>query len=240
MSQPVSMERAMPYTWMPFGKNRWLWLLVTLSMACLGGCRVGESGSTEIRESTSPTSMPVLESVSERPFFAMYVQDFRHPLSGRTTNNIDVIVAVFRDGRVIYSHDLLNGGAPYGTTAVGHERIEQFLRDLEMLKCLSSPEYQSSYFGPDSKITTITGRLHDRFFEMRSWHEQFECDDGLIVTDRGVESLKDRTKAEVSKKTSPEYERFRTAWDKLRQRAAALLPEHRDASQTMSFVLEPG
>jgi hypothetical protein len=92
---------------------------------------------------------------------------------------------------------------------------------------LGSPLARKSYFGPDSAHTVIMASTPRGRFELASWHEQFEGNDRVVVTEAGamvVESERDN-KAVVP---SGEYAAFLTAWNEIRGGIKSLVPSDGD------------
>lgn len=219
------------------------WLVIAAAIIVCGvACRPHGARDTTQSTSNRPMStvpMPVLAGESLRPVFAVYKERSSEKAMVHGINDdIVVILALYRDGRLIYSAQSNDGGPPYGETKVGEDVIMRFVSDLDELGCFSKRVFQMSSLGPDSAVTTIACQVDERAFIMRSWHEHFESDERLVVTDHGVEPLGSRSRAEVLQGSTPDYQEFRRAWDALRRVATSLLPKARQATQRFQFTLD--
>ena len=72
-----------------------------------------------------------------------------------------------------------------------------------------------SWIGPSAGYRVITISYAGKKFELSSWHEQFESNSRLVVTDTGVQPLSGRTRAQALARTSSEYRQFRKLWETL-------------------------
>lgn len=175
---------------------------------------LGANGRAE-----EPRSRPITKA---NTILAIYTEDWGL-FSGGSPK---LIVAVWEDGRVIWSKDTLHGGGALCQGSVAPQKVAALLKQLTVEKQFTDNSYQRSHFGPDSQFTTILVKAKSRKLALSSWHE-LEESEHLIATDVGLEPLGDRKREDVAKQFSPAYKRFRATWSSLRSRILALKPSER-------------
>lgn len=132
-----------------------------------------------------------------------------------TDVNSDTIFSLFSDGTIIYSKNELKFGPPYCIIKVTGTQVKAFFDTLEEHQIFEGERWQS-YFGPSSDFVQIYINYQGQKFIYSSWHELFEDNPKIVVTDRGVESLNDRDKADVIKSCSEDYKIFLKKWNIIR------------------------
>jgi hypothetical protein len=135
-----------------------------------------------------------------------------------------VILAIWGDGKIVWSHDRLRGGAPYHTAEIDPPKIQSLLANLKRDGLFTENSFQRAYFGPDSRYTTILVRFGKDKLEMSSWHELAESSGNSVSADGSITGLDGRQLYQVLKDGKPEYLLFRMTWNEIRARAAELVP----------------
>ncbi|TWT45267.1 hypothetical protein RAS1_16890 [Phycisphaerae bacterium RAS1] len=179
--------------------------------------------------------LPFRDSEVTIPVFAIYRQP--DGLDTGRARDVDVAIAIYSNGQIVYSNKPIEGGPPYGVTNVGEENVAHFVATLDKQGAFSNPVFRASHFGPDSVVTTIACRVDDRGFAMRSWHEYIEADSRLVATDRGAEPLRERSRAIVLGTAKPEYQEFRRMWELVRSAATDLLTQREPGTSRFQFKL---
>jgi hypothetical protein len=140
-----------------------------------------------------------------------------------------LILAIWGDGRIVWSEDSLQGGAPYRSARINPKRVATLLAGLEKGGYFDNPALNRSYFGPDSQFTTIYLKSGKKKLKMQSWHERFEANGKTVMNDRGaIEGLAGRKRLQVLAKLPPEQLFFRLVWAELRAAAVELIPKKGD------------
>ncbi|MEA3207429.1 MAG: hypothetical protein QOE70_486 [Chthoniobacter sp.] len=136
-----------------------------------------------------------------------------------------LMVAIWPDGRIVWSRDQLNGGAPFLTARVELRQVAALIERAEGDRVFEAGSFRHSWFGPDSAFTTIWVRSGNRHTRLQSWHEGFEQRPTLVALSSGVTSLAGRTREEALRSDTKEYQHFRRLWGDLRASIAALVPK---------------
>lgn len=164
-------------------------------------------------------SMPVLTDEASIPVAAIYTEHSPWEYQGP-----QISVAVWNDGRIIWSGDLLKGGPPYRVGTVAPQQVEAFLDRLDARGVFRDQTLNQANFGPDAPVTTIAIADGARQLNMMSWHELFEEDPDLVVTSSGVVPLEGRRRAEVLATEPASYRRYRESWAVIRDEFMSLIP----------------
>jgi hypothetical protein len=138
-------------------------------------------------------------------------------------------VAIWPDGRIIWSRDRDRGGPPYLSGRIEPKQVQALLDRFDRESVFDARSFRHSWFGPDSSFTTIwlqSGKQHTR---LQSWHEGFEERPNLVALSTGITSLEGRTREEALRADTKEYQRFRRIWADLRAAIAALVPKQGEA-----------
>src|SRR5262249_23309746 len=110
------------------------------------------------------TTLPIS---SADTVLAIFTQDW----GLRSAGGPRLVLAVWDDGKVVWSEDHLEGGSPYRAAAINPGRLKSLLSRLENDGHFSDDNLSRSHFGPDSRFTTILVRSGKKELKMRSWHE---------------------------------------------------------------------
>ena len=213
------------------------WLAVIALLLTGTTCREEQRRSMS---SLTPSSveMPALPDETDVPVAAVYVQQAGLSLpDASTVEGPRVIVAIWKDGRAVWSQDRLMGGPPYQTANVDPEQLTTFVNELESAGVFRDPSLNDPRFGPDSDYTVVAVADAYRALHMRSWHELFESNPKLVVTSRGVMPLNGRDRQAVLRSEPESYRRFRRVWKNIRAKLAAILPKEGRPAEKLRFEL---
>jgi hypothetical protein len=136
-----------------------------------------------------------------------------------------IIMAVWPDGKIIWSEDPTKGGPPFRVSRTEPAKIRELLTRFEKQSVFNKDEFRHSWFGPDSSYHSIwlsTGAKHIR---VETWHELFEANPKLVVINGGVTSLEGRKREDAIASDTKEFQAFRKLWTDLRTSTASLLPK---------------
>jgi hypothetical protein len=151
---------------------------------------------------------------------AVYTEDWRLGSSGGPR----LVLALWGDGRALWSEDRLRGGAPYRAGRINPKRLTALLSRLERDGFFADEELSRSHFGPDSQFTTILVRSGKKQLKMSSWHELAEAGGTVVATGAGLVPLDGRSRLAALARESAEYLHYRLAWSELRESASSLVP----------------
>jgi len=163
----------------------------------------------EIRSSNIPVfTISAIEGVSDR----------------FSTNTYGVIVALWQDGRVIWSRNDLCGGPVYYEGQVTSNDMEKFLHIIVTLQdCLQGISFESFLAPYDFPWTVISINVGAQPFQMMSPHEFLEQNTNRVATISGYKVLKKGESIESVLAEQPlDYVKFRIAWKTIRDSASAL------------------
>jgi hypothetical protein len=135
-----------------------------------------------------------------------------------------LILAVWGDGRAVWSEDLLGGGAPYRSGQIDAKRLTALVSRLDHDGFFADERLSQIHFGPDSHFTTILVKCGNKQLKMQSWHELYEAQGKVVATKRGLTGLEGRSRLAVLAKEPADYLYYRLAWSELRERASSLIP----------------
>jgi hypothetical protein len=183
----------------------------TVSALLLGWC-----ASSSPADEPKPAVRPISEADS---ILAVY-----RDLGSRARGGPAVIFVAWPDGRLVWSGDRLNGGAPYRTGRVEPEKVAALLARFEKDGLFADEKLNDAHFGPDSQYTTVLIKSGKHQVKMQSWHELFEESDKHVVDHRGVTSLDGRRRLDVLRKEPGDYLFFRFVWSETRGKLTDLIP----------------
>ncbi len=169
---------------------------------------------------------PLLSYAAEQtPAIAIFIEahDLVAPGAERKSG---LIVAIWPNGRIVWSRDQQGGGTPYFTARVDRRSVQAVLDRVEGERVFDSRSFRHSWFGPDSTFTTIWLQSGARHTRLQSWHEGFEQRPTLVALSTGVTTLDGVTREEALRRDTKEYQRFRRIWADLRAGVSALVPRH--------------
>lgn len=137
-------------------------------------------------------------------------------------------VAIWPDGRIIWSRDQTRGGPPFSSARVEPQQIQALLDRFERERVFDARSFRHVWLGPDSSFTTIWLQSAVSHTRLQSWHEEIEIQPHLVALSSGGTPLNGRTREEALRKDTKEYQRFRQLWSDLRSSISALIPKHGD------------
>jgi hypothetical protein len=136
-----------------------------------------------------------------------------------------IIMAVWPDGKIIWSENPTKGGPPFRVSRVEPAKTQALLEKFDKQSVFQKEKFRHSWFGPDSTYHSIwlnTGAKHIR---VETWHELFEANPNLVVINGGVSSLEGRKREEVIASDTQEFQAFRKLWTDLRTSTTNLIPK---------------
>jgi len=139
----------------------------------------------------------------------------------RRSGGSDLILGLWEDGWLVWSADPIFGGPPLLERRILGERLDPLLHCIDRLFSRAGGDsiaYHAPRAGHVELYTSIGGRPR----RLVSWHESFERNSGFVVTERGVEALEGRPRAQVAAGADSAYRRFRVLWRDLRAVATGL------------------
>jgi hypothetical protein len=158
-------------------------------------------------------------SEADRPVLAIY-----HTHSRPHTTNASVVVALWDDGRIVWSTATSGGGPPYRVARFDQAKLHALLDRLEHERQFSDTTTRRSWFGPDASYTTIAVDDGRRRLRLQSWHEFAEQKTNLIATAGGLEPLAGRDREQLLLSQPADYRRFLQIWKDIRQAVTVLIP----------------
>lgn len=128
------------------------------------------------------------------------------PSSGRGLPFL--ILAVWEDGRIVWSSDRLRGGAPFRAGRVEPQKVAALLSRFENDGLFDDEDLKRDHSGPDSSFICIGIKSGQKVVNMRSRHELIEASDKLD---------------ELRKRTA-DYLFYRVVWSETRGKLTDLIP----------------
>jgi hypothetical protein len=131
------------------------------------------------------------------------------------------ILAAWADGVIVWSDNLVRGGAPYHVARIEPRAVAHVIDELAR----QGRWVGERRFGPDSRWTHIVVAAGSNVvIDVGSWHELYESNPALVATSTGIEPLAGRAHAEVLARQPADYRAFRHRWEQVRARLLALIP----------------
>jgi len=203
---------------------------------CKGNKPTTKPAGTDVKDDQSvSTSAPVRERIYVHnlkgrpdPVVFMYVdRTLSRPLiyPPQKFDPYPVILSIWSDGDMIYSHDYLKGGPPYYSAKISQQQVELFLTGLSSSELWKKFPNGYSIFGPDSSFMVLVVIDQNRAMKMSSWDELFEANGKTVGTAHGITSLERRTIQEVLAEQPQEFRDYRHLWGMIRSGAKALIPK---------------
>ena len=151
-----------------------------------------------------------------------------YPPPGVTNLGPHLVVALWGDGKIIWSDARVAGGPPYFQGQCDRKKLDALLGALESQGTLTNATLQRAWIGPDSSTTRMIINDGHHRLTMESWHELFEQHSNLVATAQAVTSLDGRDRDEVLREQPQNYRQFRNTWSEVRNRVAELIPAKGD------------
>ena len=181
----------------------------------------------EVTVEISDPGLPGVLEVEEVPL----VCAVRNGADGRS-----LLLGLWADGRLVWSEDPVFGGAPYLEARLGPTRLSSVLRCFALLFDRWDGDVLEHH-SPGADHVVLICRVAGRDRRMASWHEIFERDADLVVTQDGVVVLDGRPREVVLATRSADYLRFRVLWSDVRRLMAGLPPAEAPESAGDGYVL---
>jgi hypothetical protein len=153
---------------------------------------------------------------------AVYTKSHGLAANGLAPNRL--IFAAWNDGYVVWSENVVEGGAPYRAGKIELARFQRTLAKLAADGLLNDEALRTPQFGPDASTTIIVAKSKFGDTMMQSWHELYEANGKVVATERGLTPLDGRSRLDALRKASSAYLVYRLAWNELRLGAASLIP----------------
>lgn len=163
-------------------------------------------------------TMPISEAES---LIAIYTNDWNLVPTKKT----QLIVCIWGDGSIVWSHDQVQGGAPYFKAQLEVANVKSALARLVELGVFEVPKLSEPNFGPDSEFATILVRTSGKELKMNSWHERYELNGKAIASAHGVTGLNGKKLLPALLQEPADYLHYRMTWLELRLAAANLIPK---------------
>lgn len=165
----------------------------------------------------SPVTQPA-PSEPARPVAALWYA-VGYPPVGYTGPMDALIVAVWSDGRIVWSSNRKTGGAPYLTASVSPDRVQQLLADLKSAGFFE--ETYENYYPPDASHTVLAADSGPQRKRLATW---------MDLVRPGANNYEPR----------PHEKHFREVWTPSRAAIEAIIPAHgepTDAPDSQIFKL---
>ena len=170
--------------------------------------------------------VPLLDGAGPVPNVCIYVDI--HGMSVDPYAKVEgprAILLIWRTGRVVYSGDQVGGGPPYYSGQIAPGRLERALARLDSQGVFSMLHPYMHNYGVDSDYTVIDISADSQELQLRSWHELFELNPGLVSTSGGVEALEGRDRQAVLAEEPEDFRMFRRQWRAIRDELRKLIPD---------------
>ncbi len=136
-----------------------------------------------------------------------------------------MIVSIWGDGSIVWSGDLVHGGAPYFKAKVEPKAVSDAFKRIAEKGVFDVPSLKRAHWGPDSKFTAILFRHDGQQIRMESWHEIYEANQKTIARDTGLTGLNGQKLLPALAGEPAEYLHYRMTWLELRLAATQLIPK---------------
>ncbi len=169
--------------------------------------------------------------VTEQPAVIVWYENWG---LGAKTIEPQILVAIWTNGRVMWSTNTVYGGAPYFEAKVDPAKSLEFLNSCRNRGYFGA-KYIRNYFGPDSWFTGIYLTSGTNSFVTRSWHEVAEMNPKTVAASYGLRRLGGQNRDDFLKKDTPEYQEYRAMWTDVRKMIGDLLPCQGDVVHNIKF-----
>lgn len=147
-----------------------------------------------------------------------------YPPPGETNLGPWLVVALWKDSKIIWSERRIAGGPPYFQGQYDPKKLDELLGKLESQGAWTNTTLRRAWFGPDAKTTRIIISNGSHRLAMESWHELYEQHSNTVATAQGLTSLNGRNRGEVLRGQPEDYRQFRNTWSEIRGAVAELIP----------------
>ncbi len=155
----------------------------------------------------------------------------------RMEQSTDIIVAVWKNGQIIWSDDAVNGGAPYRIGKIEIKKVDAVLDGFEKEELFNNSNLSIHNYGPDSAFIVIAIMDRGRCLNMNSWHELFEDNPNLVATSEGITTLEGHERDEILAAEPDAYRYYRKVWMDVRSALADLIPGDGEIAPEIHFKL---
>lgn len=189
--------------------------------------------------------VPIGESTPPAVEVGAWMGRSQRPDGRDSTFPREVIVAIWKDGRVIWSEadDAMIGGPPYFEGSIDPKVLAEFLAEVDNKGWFNDPALKQNYIAPPEPILCIPAPWTEiiilgdggKVLYMQSSHELYEDTPNLVAEATGIASLDGRDRAQVLAEQPEDYRRFRAIWSELRNRLQELIPADRKIVEGLQF-----
>jgi len=136
-----------------------------------------------------------------------------------------IVLAVWRDGHVIWSENEIFGGHPHFESDIDPARVESTLASLEQVGVFEPTAMDMSHTAPDYWFASIMIRDNGRVLTMETMREGVEQGKTGVAGAGGIASLNGRRLEDVLAEQPPEHLAFRKRWSEVERALLALRPD---------------
>ena len=191
-----------------------------LAILCLVASALGQESKSVLRVTTPAANTGNLTAISDSDgIVAVLAEDY----DLRSNGTPKIIVALWPNGRIVWSEDRIRGGAPYFTASVEPQLFTKLMVSAREDDCFAIESLGDARVRPDAKFTSILLKDGKSKLRMSSWHEVYQSDPKIIATSAGISRIKGNRLIELAN-DKPEYIHYRLAWAELRLAISRLIP----------------
>lgn len=195
---------------------------------------VGALGLLPVFSEAQELWLPVESGTTNYPIAAVCTMPGDNPTAKEA-----IVTAVWPDGSVIWSTNLVWGGAPYFRSHVRKKQIDsllEWIRSARIDDDVQIREYSRSVVG--ASFSTIAVQCGDVRIGLLSSFELFEGNTNLVALSHGVVSLKGKSRDEVLSREPQSYLQFRATWLNLRHEIQSFAPMTGQEASNLDFRIE--
>ncbi len=145
-----------------------------------------------------------------------------------------LVIALYEDGRLIWSEDAISGGPPYRMAHTDEEEVKQLRLQLESSGFIR--EGIHSHIVRDSAFLIIYVNGTNGCMNLRSSHEPLESGGKFIAREHGFARLKKGSSiADILSQESIQYQEFRATWSAVKGSLLNLIPPDLNESTTVTI-----
>jgi hypothetical protein len=161
------------------------------------------------------------------------------PICFKDIEIYQIIIALWKDGTIIWSDNRICGGSPYKIANISFFKVDKFMKSIEELKIQES-NIPLRHSGPDAAYTVIRAVLKNQEVEMASWHDAEEkTRDDVVGTSYGLQFIgKGKTRESILAREPKEYLEFLRIWNEVFNSALSLIPDKGVQVQKIDILIE--
>jgi hypothetical protein len=136
-----------------------------------------------------------------------------------------IMMAVWPDGKIIWSQDQTKGGPPFRVSRIEPAKTQALLTKFEKQSVFQKDKFRHSWLGLDSTYHSIWLSSGAKHIRVETWHELWEANPDLVVIHGNVTTLEGRKRDDVIASDTKEFQAFRKLWTDLRTSTSSLIPK---------------